>query len=63
LSDAQGKSLAFSVIVFKSKAATAQALKDRIPTISQAGGLLLSMPDPAGIAADLGSLIGYQARR
>ncbi|MES2089522.1 MAG: T6SS effector BTH_I2691 family protein, partial [Pseudomonadota bacterium] len=59
LTDAQGKSLAFTSGGFKSKASTAQALKDRVPTISPAGGLLLSIPDPAGIASDLGALMQH----
>ncbi|MEY4765526.1 MAG: hypothetical protein RI907_2199 [Pseudomonadota bacterium] len=59
LSDAQGKSLAFTAGGFKSKASTIQALKDRIPAISPAGGLVLSMPDPAGVAADLGALMQH----
>jgi hypothetical protein len=59
LSDAQGKSLAFTAGGFKSKASTSQALKDRIPAISPAGGLVLSMPDPAGVAADLGALMQH----
>lgn len=56
-----GKALAFSVGGFKSKAATAQALKDRVPLISPAGGLVLSMPDPVGIASDLAILMRDQA--
>ncbi|MBI5926452.1 MAG: hypothetical protein HY836_12755 [Aquabacterium sp.] len=57
LSDAQGKSLAFTAGGFKSKASTSQALKDRIPAISPAGGLVLSMPDPAGVATDIALLM------
>lgn len=59
LSDTQGKAMAFTTGGFKSKASTAQALKDRIPTISPAGGLVMSMPDPAGVAADLGALMQH----
>ena len=61
LSTTAGKALAFSVGGFKSKATTAQALKDRVPLISPAGGLVLAMPDPVGIASDLAILMRDQA--
>lgn len=57
MSATAGKALAFTAGGFKSKAATAQALKDRVPLISPAGGLVLSMPDPTGIATDLALLM------
>lgn len=57
LSDSAGKAFAFSASRFKSKAATAKALKERIPVISPAGGLVLSVADPVGIASDLALLM------
>lgn len=59
LTDVAGKQFAFSVAPFKSKASTAQALKDRIPVISPAGGLVLTMSDPAGVASDLAALMQH----
>lgn len=57
LTDAAGKVFGFSLTAFKSKASTAQALKDRIPAISPAGGLLFTLADPVGMASDLGALM------
>lgn len=57
LSDAAGKALASSITKFKSKASTAKALKERVPLISTAGGLVMAVADPVGIASDLGLLM------
>ncbi|MDI1258280.1 T6SS effector BTH_I2691 family protein [Aquabacterium sp.] len=57
LSDAAGKALASSITKFKSKASTAKALKERVPLISTAGGLVMAVADPAAIAADLALLM------
>lgn len=57
LADSAGKAFSFSSGGFKSKASTAKALKERVPVISPAGGIVMSVADPVGIASDLALLM------